>query len=82
MIDYRYSPRFLEVTPTFVDFFYNEVVNEGWSFLYAARHIKGGRTAIVRRFKDYPRLKEVYDIYMERKRKKGHLHYKKTPPVY
>lgn len=66
------SYEFKEVCPEFIRSLYKEVVIENWSLGYGCRKLRGGIPAIKRNFKTYPELKEIFTIYLERKKKKSH----------
>ena len=59
-----------EINEEAVKYLYNAVVIEGWSVHYASRKVRGGISAIRRNFEKWPMLKEMYDLYLQKKKKK------------
>ena len=60
----RVMPIYKEVTREFIDYLYKEVMEDGWSLLYASRNLKGGIHKIKKNFTKYPELEYIYLWYM------------------
>jgi len=65
-----------EINAESVKYIYDAVVIEQWSVHYASRKVRGGINAIKRNFEKWPILKEMYTIYMDRKKRRVALGYR------
>lgn len=59
-------PKFFIINKAFVDFVYQKVLVEEWSYTYACSEIRGGIARVRKSFKDWPELEAIYHIYMDR----------------
>ena len=74
--DNRMKYKFDKVDEKFIDYIFDQVINEGWSIAYACRDLKGGILALRRNLIHHPKLQNIYDWYMMSKNKKAKFGYR------
>ena len=63
--------RYYVIDKEFIDYLYDSVINEGWSFTYACSNIKGGAEYVKTQFDEHPIVREIYNVYLDKVRQKN-----------